>query len=70
MTRQEAINHWAAIVRTVFAAEDNIMKDWHARLKAARNKSKEEQQQISDKYCEAVATEIISRTTDDELANM
>lgn len=70
MTRQEAINHLAAIVHTVFAAEDEILKDWHARLKAARNKSKEEQQKIADQFCEAIATKIVSRTTDEELAKM
>lgn len=70
MTRQEAINHWAAIVHTVFAAEYAIMDDWKYRLIAARLLSKEEKQKLSDEYLEAVATEIVSRTTGEELANM
>ena len=70
MTRQEAINRWKDIVSTVFWAEEAIANEWNAKLKAAPNMSKEEQQQFADEYCEAIATEIVSRSTDEELAKM
>ena len=70
MTRQEAINRWKDIVSTVFWAEEAIAKEWDAKLKAAPNMSKEEQQKFADGYCEAIATEIVSRSTDEELAKM
>ena len=70
MTRKKAIDRWKDIVSTVFWAEEAIAKEWDAKLKAAPNMSKEEQQQFADGYCEAIATEIVSRSTDEELAKM
>ena len=70
MTRQEVINRWKDIVSTVFWAENEIAKEWDAMLKAAHNMSKEEQQKFTDGYCEAIAKEIVSRTTDEELDRM
>lgn len=70
MTRQEAINRWKDIVETVFWAEEAIAKEWDARLKAAPSMSREEQHQFADGYCEAIATEIVSRTSDKELEAM
>ena len=70
MTRQEAINRWKDIVSTVFWAEEAIAKEWDTKLKAAPNMSKEEQQKFADGYCEAIATEIVSRSTDEELAKI
>ena len=70
MTRQEAINRWKDIVSTVFWAEESIAKEWDAKLKAAPKMSKEEQHKFADGYCEAIATEIVSLSTDKELAKM
>lgn len=68
MTRQEAINRWKDIVSTVFWAEEAISKEWDARLKTAPKSTKDEQMKFADEYCTALATEIISRTSDEELA--
>lgn len=68
MTRPEAINRWKDIVSTVFWAEDNIAKEWYERLKAAQSLSKKEQQALADEYCLAIAENIVSKTTDEELA--
>ena len=68
MTREEAIERWSHIASTVFWAEENIAKEWHERLKAAPNLSKEEQHLLAEQYCKAIATEIVSKTTDEELA--
>ncbi len=70
MTRQESINRWKDIVSTVFWAEEAIAKEWDSKLKAAPKMSKEEQQKFADGYCEAIATQIVSRTTDEELAKI
>ena len=70
MTRSEAISRWKDIVLTVFWAEEAISKEWNDRLKAAPTMSKEEQQKFADAYCEAVAVEIVSRTSDEELSEM
>ena len=68
MTRQEAIERWAQICSTVFWAEERISKEWHQRLKEAPNLSKEEQHKLADEYCQAIAKEIVSKTTDEQLS--
>lgn len=68
MTRDEAIERWSHIASTVFWAEEKISKEWHQRLKEAPNLSKEEQHKLADEYCQAIAAEIVSKTTDEELA--
>ena len=70
MTRQEAINRWKDIVLTVFLAEEYTAKKWDERLKAVPSMSKEEQKKFADGYCEAIAKEIVSQSTDEELAKM
>lgn len=68
MTREQAIERWSHIANTVFWAENNISEAWDARLRAAPGMTKEEQHQLTDQYCKAIATEIVSKTTDEELA--
>ena len=70
MTRQESIERWKFIARTVFIAEEAISKEWDERLHAAPSMTNEEQQQFIDEYMTAIATEIVSKTSDDELAEM
>lgn len=70
MNRQEAINRWKDIVSTVLWAEETIAKEWDAKLKAAPNMSKDEQLEFADGYCQAIATEIVSRSTDKELEKL
>jgi hypothetical protein len=70
MTRQEAIDHWKDIASTVFWAEEAISKEWDERLHAAPSMTREEQQQFADEYMTAIATEIVSSTSDDELAKI
>ena len=68
MTREQAINRWKNVVSTVFWAEESISKEWDAKLKAAPNMTPEEQMKFADNYCKAIATEIVSSTTDEQLA--
>ena len=70
MTRQEAIERWKELASTVFWAEEAISKDWDERLHAAPSMTREEQQQFADEYMTAIATEIVSRTSDEELAKI
>ena len=68
MTREEAIERWSTIANTVFWAENNISEAWHERLKIAPQLTKDEQHELADQYCKAIAAEIVSKTTDEELA--
>lgn len=70
MTRKEAIERWTDIVETVFWAEEAIAKEWDGKLKAAPDMNREEQQRFAKDYFHAIATEILSRTSDEELAGM
>lgn len=70
MTRQEAIERWKSIAKTVFMAEETISKEWDERLHAAPSMTHEEQQQFIDEYMTAIATEIVSATSDEELAEI
>lgn len=70
MTRQEAINRWKDIAETVFWAEEAIAKEWDERLHAAPSMNREEQQKFAQEYLTAIATEIVSRTTDEQLSAM
>lgn len=70
MTREEAINRWADITEAVFWAEERIAMEWDAKLKEAVNKPKDEQYALSKEYCRAVATEIVSKISDEELAEL
>lgn len=67
MTRQQIIEHWRDIAKTVFTAEENIAKEWNEKLHAAVSLSPAEQVQFVNDYCEAVATEIVSATSDEIL---
>lgn len=70
MTRQEAIERWKFIANSVFWAEEAISEEWDERLHAAPSMTREEQQQFADEYMTAIATEIVSKTSDEELAAM
>lgn len=68
MTREEAIERWADIASTVFWAEENIAQEWHERLKDAPNLPKDKQHELTQAYCRAIAEEVVSKTTDEEMA--
>ena len=70
MTREEAIERWKQIAASVFWAEEAIAQEWDDRLHAAPSMTHEEQQQFADEYMTAIATEIVSKTSDEELAAM
>ena len=70
MTRQEAINRWKDLAETVFWAEEAISEEWNERLHAAPSMTHEERQQFADEYMTAIATEIVSHTSDEQLAAM
>lgn len=69
MTRNEAIEHWKDIAKAVFAAENAVIDQWQQRLKAAKKMTNEEQIKVLDEYLTAVATEIVSKTSDEQLSD-
>ena len=68
MTREQAISRWSDIAQSVFWAEEAIAKEWHEKLKAAPQLSKDDQHKLAMAYCEAVAEEIVGKITDEQLA--
>ena len=70
MTRQEAIDRWKGIAETVFCAEAAIAKEWNKRLRDAVKLPEQQRHELANAYVEAIATEIVRRTTDEELAKM
>ena len=68
MTRHQAIEHWKPIIYAVFTAEDAIIDGWRDRLKEAAKNG--ESIKVLDEYLTAVAVEILSRTSDEELEKM
>ena len=65
--RQELIEHWMLIAKTVFVAEDNIKDEWRPKLQAAKGKTSLEIEQTADAYLRAIAEEIINHTKMEEL---
>lgn len=59
MTREQQIAHWAAIVSTVFRAEDNIKAEWLPRLQQAATLDEPLKEALADDYTRAIAAEII-----------
>ena len=70
MTREEAIKRWTDIAKTVFWAEEAIAKEWNPKLKAMVGKPSGECEAFAHEYCRAIAAEIVSRTSDEELAEI
>ena len=66
MTREDAIKRWADIAEAVFWAENRIMPVWMDTLRSAKTMAKEELDAIAEAYCEAIAEEIVSMTSDEE----
>lgn len=60
--RQQLIEHWMLLAKTVFVAEDAIKGEWLPKLQATKNASKITKEQIADAYLRAIATEILDNT--------
>ena len=67
MTRNEAIEHWKPIIQAAFAAENAVIDQWKAKLKEAKKMTNEKQVKVIDEYLTAVATEIVSKMSDEDL---
>lgn len=67
MTREEAIRHWATeIIPAVFKAEDKLRPQLQQILKD----HEDDPTTAAELYAHAIATEILSHTTDEELAKL
>lgn len=65
MTREELIKHWEGIVESVLAAETNLCDELKKIIKS-KNSAIEKKK----KYINTIATEIVSKTTDEEISKM
>ncbi len=65
MTRDKMISRWEDIIPTVFRAEDNIREQLQAIIAAEPDKER-----AAKEYVHAIAVEIVSRTTDEQLEEM
>lgn len=70
MTRQQAIDRWRAIIPAVFRAENILQGQWRDRLLAAKEMPSDERIRLAEEYVTALATEIVSQTTEEELKNI
>ena len=59
--KQQLVEHWMLLAKTVFVAEDNIIGEWKPKLEASKNASAIVKEQIADDYLRAIATEIIEK---------
>ena len=70
MTREQAIKRWTGIVEAVCRAQGEISNELAPRLTAAGKKPKEEIVAVAQEYYVAIATQVISHVTDENLAAM
>lgn len=70
MTREEAVTEYMNVVSAVFKAEKALHDKWNPRLAEAKFHSKQEQEKVAQDYLYAIAEEIVSKTTDEELAKL
>lgn len=70
MTRAEMESRWEQLIPSVFVAEDAIKEVWKPRLEAAKSMAPAAREKVCKDYVHALAVEIVSKTTDEQLANM
>ena len=63
MTREQMIARWEELIPTVFRAEDNIRPRLQEIVRTTPDK-----EQAAKQYIHAIAEEIVSRTTDEQLS--
>ena len=69
MTRTELIERWKPIIMAVFVAENKVMPLWEERLREAA-KDGEKIDEVCDGYVTAIAEEIISKMSDEQLKEL
>lgn len=71
MTRAELEKRWVLIVQAVLTAQDTLSDPWDERLRqTVRQNDAKEKQRVADAYTAAMAKEIVSHTSDEEIAEM
>ena len=66
MTREEWIEHYRFVVISVFKAEDKL----RPQLKEVLEKYKDDKEKAAEIYTRMIAEEIVSYTSDEELAEL
>lgn len=71
MTREQIREHYADVVRAVYRAEDNVKPTLMERWCALGKKPTQEQKiRFTRDWCLAVADELLSATSDEELKEL
>jgi hypothetical protein len=66
MTREELIEQYRFVVISVFKAEDKL----RPQLKEVLEKYKDDKEKAAEIYSRMIAEEIVSHTTDEEIAEL
>ena len=66
MTREELIEEYRFVVISVFKAEDKL----RPQLKDVLEKYKDDKEKAAEIYSRMIAEEIVSRTTDNQIAEL
>lgn len=70
MTREQATYGWAEVVKLVFYAEQQILPLSRKRFDDWEQKTEQEQTEILQEHFNDIAEVIVSRMSDEELAEM
>lgn len=70
MTRQQIIQHLAAVAMAVFRAEVAVKPQWQQRLDAAKDADPDTRQRTADEYFQAIAGEMLKSYSDEELQRL
>lgn len=70
MTREQAIKRWTEIIPAVWRAELTLRQKWQGRLAEAKFMPADKVRKLSEVYIRAVAEEIVSKTSDEQLKEM
>lgn len=70
MTREQAIKRWVEIIPAVWRAELTLRLKWQGRLAEAKFMPADKVRKLSEVYIRAVAEEIVSKTSDEQLKEM
>ena len=65
MTREELVEQYRFVVISVFKAEDKLREQ----LKEVLEKYKDDKEKAAEIYSRMIAEEIVSHTSDEEIAN-
>ena len=70
MEREQIIQHVKGVIEAVFTAEHEILPQWEDRLRQSKDADPDTRQEIAESYLRAIAEEMLSKYSDEELKNI